>query len=242
MLSDQQLLVAIRALEVRQLVVCALLHHTPQPARTPQLTERGLAIGFRRIKDWNVSDVLAKAEAAGLVARMPDGWRLLPDGVQRLRDAGLDLNSAAIAETRHALRAHLATVKDEDRHRFLEEAIGCFEAGNCRAAIVLSWVGAVHILQCHIVAKHLPAYNTAGVKRFGPEFKVRSLKDFAVLQESDFLQLCQDAGVLDKAEKMELQARLDLRNRCGHPNAVKVAEHTVASHLELLMLNVYSRY
>jgi hypothetical protein len=71
---------------------------------------------------------------------------------------------------------------------------------------------------------------------------VRSIKDFGVMTEADFLQLCQDAGVLHKAEKQVLGERLDLRNQCGHPNPVMIAEHVVASHVEILMLNVYSRY
>ena len=68
------------------------------------------------------------------------------------------------------------------------------------------------------------------------------MKDFGTLGEADMLLVCQDAGIVDKAERMELQARLDLRNRCGHPNSVKLAEHAVASHIEILLLNVYSKY
>lgn len=56
------------------------------------------------------------------------------------------------------------------------------------------------------------------------------------------LQICQDAGMLHKAEKQILEDRLNLRNQCGHPNPVEIGEHTVAHHIEVLMLNVYSKY
>jgi predicted nuclease of predicted toxin-antitoxin system len=72
-------------------------------------------------------------------------------------------------------------------------------------------------------------------------------RDFSLLRAARtdgpaILWVCQDASILHKAEKQILQDRLDLRNQCGHPNPLVIAEHTVAHHIELLMLNVYSRY
>ncbi len=243
MLNDDALIVSIRSLSSRQVICLALLHHLPQPAKTHEIRERGLAIGLREIRDWNLTDVLKRAASAGWLAQLPGGWKLLGPGVEKLHECGVSIDAPMVVETRHALRRHLADIGNEDRRRFLEEAIGCFEADHSRAAVVLSWVGAAHILQEHIVRSHLRAYNTVGAARFPKDFReVRSAKDFGTIGEADMLQLCQDAGMLDKAEKMELQARLDLRNRCGHPNSIKLAEHTVASHLEILLLNVYSKY
>ena len=120
--------------------------------------------------------------------------------------------------------------------------MGCFDASHPRAAIVLSWVGAAHILQEHIVEHNLAAFNAAGASRF-PKFKpIQNIKDFGAIKEEDMLQICQDASIISKAEKQELNERLGLRNRCGHPNPLIVEEHVAASHLATLLKNVYARY
>jgi hypothetical protein len=35
---------------------------------------------------------------------------------------------------------------------------------------------------------------------------------------------------------------LMLRNACGHPNTLSIAENSVAAHIEKLIRNVFSRY
>lgn len=251
MLSDEALFIATHELAKtdQRGPILMLLSHLEQPAQTAKIREKGIAIGFRTLAKWNLSDILKAAAADGLVAQLNTGWKLLSPGL-KLIESHYRPEAPLIAETRHALRNHVSKLQDDNRRHFIEEAVTSFDTKSYRAAIVLSWVGAAHILQEHVVSHHLPAFNAAGIERakkqsdprkkiFSP---IRGLKDFWSVEESEMLQLCQDAGMLDKAEKQELQARLDLRNRCGHPNAVIVAEHTVAAHIESLLLNVYSKY
>lgn len=194
--------------------------------------------------------ILKAAAKDGQVAQLASGWKLLPPGYKVIENH-FKQEAALISETRHALRMHLATIGDDQRRAFVEEAIKSFDVRAYRSAVVLSWVGAAHILQDHIISKHCAVFNAAGSARVakavssGNKYSftpVKSVKDFGVIGESDMLQLCQDAGILHKAEKQVLQDRLDLRNQCGHPNPLVIAEHTVAHHIEVLMLNVYSRY
>lgn len=35
---------------------------------------------------------------------------------------------------------------------------------------------------------------------------------------------------------------LEIGNSCGHPNTLKLGEHRVASHIEILVLNVYQEF
>ena len=240
--SDEQLLVFLRKLTTQRAAVLALLMVLPQPAKTTDISDFGVRIGFREVGRWNLSDILRKASLEGQVAQLQSGWKLLPPGVQLLKKTGMVLDAPLIAEIRHDLRKHLTQVVDAERRRFLEEAIGCFDAGHPRAAIVLSWVGAAHILQEHIVEHNLAAFNAAGASRF-PKFKpIQNIKDFGAIKEEDMLQICQDASLFSKAEKQELSERLGLRNRCGHPNPLIVEEHVAASHLATLLKNVYARY
>lgn len=62
------------------------------------------------------------------------------------------------------------------------------------------------------------------------------------MKEYNFLQILCAISVFGKSVKDELEACLKIRNGCGHPNSLKVGESRVASHIESLMLNVFSKY
>jgi hypothetical protein len=252
MLSDENLLLAVQGLakQGQKPAVLLLLSHVEQPAPTMAIRNKGVQIGYRQVTQWNLSAILKSAANDGYVAQLKEGWKLLAPGLKSL-DTHYSPDAPIVSETRHSLKDHVSKVANAERRAFIEEAIKCFDAKAYRAAIVLSWVGAVYILQEHIIAKQRSSFNAAGVARaaktaasgtpfvFSP---VKSLKDFGVIAEGDLLQVCQDAGMLHKAEKKMLQDRLDLRNQCGHPNPLEFAEHSVAFHIEQLMLNVYSKY
>jgi len=252
MLSDERLLLSAQELAQtgQRAPVLLLLSQLEQPAPTVKVRERGVSIGFRKVSQWNITAILKAAAKDGQVAQLASGWKLLSPGYKVIENY-FRQEAAIISETRHSLRAHLVKIGDDQRKAFVEEAIKSFDVLAFRSAVVLSWVGAAHILQDHIVSKHCAAFNVAGSARVakaalsGNKYNftpVKGIKDFGVIGESDMLQLCQDAGILHKAEKQVLQDRLDLRNQCGHPNPLVIAEHTVAHHIEVLMLNVYSKY
>ena len=44
---------------------------------------------------------------------------------------------------------------------------------------------------------------------------------------------------IGKNVKLQLINSLDFRNGCGHPNSLKIGPNMVASHIELLVKNVY---
>jgi hypothetical protein len=252
MLSDENLLLAVRDLakQGQRGPVLLLLSHVEQPAPIMRIRDKSVRIGFRTVTQWNLSAILKSAADDGLVAQLADGWRLLAPGAKSI-ESHYNPEAPIIAETRHSLKAHSEKIVDPQRRAFVDEAIKCFDVEAYRAAIVFSWVGAAHIIQEHIVANHLTAFNAAGAARAAKALPksaaskfvpVKTIKDFGPIGEADMLQLCQDAGILHKAEKNILQERLDLRNQCGHPNPLQIAEHAVASHIEILMLNVYSKY
>jgi hypothetical protein len=131
-------------------------------------------------------------------------------------------------------------VKNEDARSFLTETIVCAEQSLFRAAVVLSWVGAVALLHDAAVRKHLTAVNAEGARR-DPKWKpVKSANDLGRMKESAFLEIAHAVGLIDKNVKQELDACLKLRNSCGHPNSLKIGTNKVAAHLETLALNVYA--
>src|ERR1700733_7497872 len=93
LLTDDQLIVQVRRLAAlnQRLPVLLLLAHVTQPAKTRVVIDKGIDIGFRKIRDWNVTDILKGADSANQIARRAAGWSLLDPGVVALRAAGIDL-------------------------------------------------------------------------------------------------------------------------------------------------------
>ncbi|CAM5309288.1 hypothetical protein [Leifsonia shinshuensis] len=52
------------------------------------------------------------------------------------------------------------------------------------------------------------------------------------LKEIQLLQIAEDVGVLDKAEKLILEQALTTRNQSGHPNKYRPGVAKVKSHIE----------
>ena len=63
------------------------------------------------------------------------------------------------------------------------------------------------------------------------------------MKEHDFLDVCEALGVFGKNVKQVLQNEcLILRNACGHPNSLTIAENSVAAHIEKLIKNIFVRF
>ena len=125
---------------------------------------------------------------------------------------------------------------------FVEEAVQCFEAHLYRAAVVLSWVGAVSVLYNHVLTNHKASFNSAAAKK-NPKWKpANSSDDLTRMKEADFLEVCESASIIGKSVKQELQTALTFRHGCGHPHSLKLGEHRVSAHIESLVLNIYSQY
>jgi hypothetical protein len=208
-----------------------------EPKSVSDIKAVAAAAGLRKAACWNVSDHLSKSR--GCAIRTPDGWELTANGQARVQSlAGPYVSGPAVAAAA-SLRSHLSKITNPDTQAFVEEAIRCFEAKLLRAAIVLSWVGAIALIQDHIVSTKLAAFNAEARKRDAKWKDASSRDDLARLKEHDFLQICHAISVIGKSVKDELEGCLKLRNGCGHPNSLKVGEHRASSHVETLIQNVF---
>lgn len=194
--------------------------------------------GVKGYKKINFAAHLASAEDR--VFKGPAGWELTEDGRTYIATAAAQgMSASPAAEEAQALRNLLPKLKNDDAQAFLTEAIVCAEQSLFRAAVVLSWVGAVAVLYERVIKQHLADFNTEASKR-NPKWKAaKNADDLAVMKESMFLDILQALSVLGKSVKHELDGCLQLRNGCGHPNALKIGANKVAAHIETLALNVY---
>lgn len=204
---------------------------------------RALAIsaGVPAAKSWDVSAILGGSR--GRAIRTPSGWELGATGKKRIEEILPSIASAKPhATVASSVRTAVAKLSNQDSKAFVEQSVQCFEAGFFRAAVVLSWVGAVALLYDHVVAKQLPAFNAEALRRDTKWRQANTADDLARMKEHDFLQVIEAISVIGKSVKTELEACLKLRNGCGHPNSLKIGENRVAAHLETLVLNVFSIY
>lgn len=222
----------------REKILICLAVEPVGPRQVKDLTTLAYDAGWRQVKKKNVSAILRGAK--GLAVRATRGWELTSPGSQFIAKLAGPLMNSPIPIVASSLRAHMVKIVDPDMQSFVEEAIVCFEARQYRAAIVLSWVGAVSVLHNHVVAHHLSSFNAEATKRDSKWKAAKTVDDLGLMKENRFLDILQSISVLGKNVKQELKKGLVLRNGCGHPNSLKVSEHKASAHVEDLILNVYA--
>lgn len=207
-------------------------------ATGPQIKAALKSHGLKRANAINVHT--AFKNSSGMVLNNKAEWKLLSPGEKRLNSLGFQLKTLRARQLDASLRTELDRLSDGDRKTFIAEAIAAFEHQLFRAAVVLSWIGAVNILHDFVATTHLKAFNAAFRSRYPKSNqKISNAAALVRIKESDFLQVCEDCGIIDKSIKTELLARLDLRNQAGHPNKLKVGENMAAAHVESLLKNVF---
>lgn len=225
--------------ETRLLLCLAIEDGTPQTVAS--IKETACAAGLTAVKSWNVSWILKSSK--GKAIKTPDGWELRQSGRCVVRELIEQIDDEIPHPVLSKLRLLLPKMKDQAARPFVEEAIGCYEAGYYRAAVVFMWVGAVATLQAHVVNHHLPAFNAEATRRNQKKWKeAKNADDLSRMNERDFLDTLDAISVIGKSVKKELVVCLDLRNGGGHPNSLQIEEHRAASHLEILLLHVFAKF
>jgi hypothetical protein len=215
------------------------------PKSVSKIREIGRANGLPEVEQRNISALLKSARRAAI--HVPQGWILSAKGrkllMKKIPDlSGHETPAASIAVE---LRKHLGKITDSDTLAFLDEAIRCYESKPplYRAAVVLSWVGAMSVLYNHVIQHRLAEFNSEARRR-DPKWKdAKAIDGFSRMKEHDFLDTIETLGIIGKNVKQELQNNcLHLRNSCGHPNSFQVGEHRTAAHLETLIQNIFAKF
>jgi hypothetical protein len=206
-----------------------------------EMKDRAAKAGWPAGARLNISLILSRS--GGLAIRTSTGWELSDAGRHYLVGVAAVLpKHAVIKKTSSLLRQHLNSIADPLTKAFAEEAVVCFEAEQYRAAVVFSWAGSIALLHKRVFDQHLPAFNTEALLRDKKWKDAKQQDDLGRMKEKDFLDMCEFLGLVGKNVKQTLGECLNLRNGCGHPNSLQIAEHSVASHIERLIMNVYSKF
>lgn len=224
------------------LILCVNKENTKEVKEIKQI---GRNAGMTEIQKWNVSDILGNSK--GLAIRLPQGWAVTSAGKEYIQNLGV-LPGKKTHKTIHfvdSLRQATKRISNPDTVAFLEEAIAAFEAGSYRSSVVLSWVGAVSLLQDQVMVNHLVNFNKEARRRDTNWKDAKTKDDLSRMKESDFLDIIGSPPIslVGKNVKEELKNNcLQLRNGCGHPNSLKIGENRVAAHLEVLILNIFTKF
>lgn len=217
-----------------------VLASSEAPMSVAAIRATAIGAGLRAAKDWNLSAILSTGARQAI--RVEKGWELNKDGRQRVAQLAGASYAAPTLQSAVSLRTHLTGISNPDVAAFLSEAITCLEVNQYRAAVVLSWVGAVAVLYDHVVASHLADFNAEAARRDQKWRAAKTVDDLARMKELDFLNILEAISVLGKNVRQELQNALQLRNACGHPSTLKIGAAKVASHIEILTLNVFGKF
>lgn len=212
------------------------------PKNIAAIRDLGKNAGLTEIVRWNISAILTRASE--FAVKLPEGWLLTSTGRKRISQY-LPQKERRIIETTNSLRSIASTISDRATVDFLGEALSCFENGFYRAAVVLSWVGAMSLLQSHIVNTNLVTFNNEAALRDKRWKPAKTRDDLARIKESDLLDIIGSPplSIIGQNTKEELKNNcLKLRNACGHPSSLTIGENKVAAHLEILMLNIFSKF
>ena len=211
-----------------------------KPVAMGRVLDRAEEAGFKR-RNWsNPSASLGRT--GGLAIHTSQGWEITRAGRQYLVNEGMVEASQGVINVAMELRKYLANVRNEETAEFVSEAIRCYEMNLFRSSVVMSWLAAVYVLQCHVVAARLDDFN-ADARRIDSRWKdARTTDDLGRLKEKEFLNALARINVLGKNAKEALQQCLDRRNACGHPNSFKIGPNAVAAHVETLLQNVFEKF
>jgi len=223
--------------KLEKILIC-LANDVDQPFKVKDIKTLAVSSGLRIAKNWNISQALSASN--GLAVRTDYGWELTLDGRKRVAEIVGPSALSSIPTVASSLRQYLPGLTDKQTKEFIEEAIKCYENNHLRAAVVLSWVGAISMLHKHVIENNLVDFNAEALRRDSRWKNAKTTDDLGRMKEHDFLNIIEKLSIIGKNVKQELEACLKLRNSCGHPNSLKIGESRVASHMEILIMNVFS--
>ncbi len=184
----------------------------------------------------NIADALSKAVPLVGPEQDADGnlvWSFTSPGLKYITN--LMVPDTAKKEIKHeagTLEDLLKKIPDANVRDYVGESIECLRVGALRACVVFLLAGSIMTLQSLALGKGTTALNSAILKHDSKSRIVKTIDDFAYVRDSTLLLASQDLGIINKGEKKMLDAALDLRNSCGHPDKYVLGIKKVAAFVE----------
>lgn len=124
---------------------------------------------------------------------------------------------------------------------FLSETLRCYGAKAYRASIVMAWCLAFDHLRAWLLRDdvRMAAINAALKIRYPKRTKpLSTLEDFQELTESDVIELCRTARLLNKETVEILREKLKRRNAAAHPSKIDITQSQADDVISDLVSNI----
>jgi hypothetical protein len=176
--------------------------------------------------DPNVSKYLTRMAAGGDLVREKGGYKLAR-AIRTTLDAKHGIHHTVVQVSK--LLADLpGNVPDLAEKIFLTEAIKCYRVEAYRACVVMSWnLAYSHLLHWILNdPKRLQNFNAGIPNRYPkkPPLTISKYDDFEELKESEVIEVCNSAGLVNGNVIRILREKLGKRNMAAHPSSVLVVQ------------------
>lgn len=124
---------------------------------------------------------------------------------------------------------------------FLDEAMICFRHQAFRAAIVMTWNLTFDHLRQYTFARRLGDFNAQFPKVYPKKrlsVGVKAVEDFDEFKESEFLEICRGANIIDGNVYKILDEKLTRRNMAAHPSLITISQLQAEDYISDLVNNV----
>lgn len=142
------------------------------------------------------------------------------------------------------LQRTIAKISDENRRKFLAEAMACLGVQAKRATIIMTWLVTLDHLYDFILTNKLSEFNVALGRRADKLSHkiVTSKDDFSDIPEGIFIEVIRSASIISNDVRKILDEKLGIRNSCAHPSAIEIHDSKVINFIEDLVDNVIVKY
>jgi hypothetical protein len=190
--------------------------------------------------DPNVPKYLTRMAEGGDLVREKGAYKL-SRAIRTSLDAKYGIHHTVVQVSK--LLADLpGKVPDLAEKNFLTEAIKCYRIEAHRACVVMSWnLAYSHLLHWILNdAKRLQNFNAGIPKRYPkkPPVTISKYDDFEELKESEVIEICNSAGLVNGNIIRILREKLGKRNMAAHPSSVLVVQSQADDVVTDLVNNV----
>jgi len=149
-----------------------------------------------------------------------------------------------LAEAILYLRKIISKVGEDNKRKFMAEAVSCLGVDARRGTIIMVWAGTIDHLYDYILSNKLAEFNAALRARNGRESRltITNKDDFSDIKESIFIEICRSSHIITKDVRRILDEKLGVRNSCAHPSNIEVHLSKVVNFIEDLVDNVILKY
>jgi hypothetical protein len=132
-------------------------------------------------------------------------------------------------------------ISEENKQKFLKEAILCLKVNANRATIIMTWACIVDHLYDYILQHKLTEFNIALTKT-NSKITINHKDDFSDIKEKNFIELLRTSNIITNDIRKILDEKLGIRNSAAHPSGIEIHDTKVVNFIEDLIDNVILKY